>query len=471
MYYNPSLYYPSSRPNSEQQYRQDSHSVSYSPPQSSPLSSSPYVASQSPPPYNTSPLSGIAFSQQHQQQHYPSSFTPFVPLQYPPNRTLAQFNNSSSSETPSFPFVTAVPPTQAPWEVSDVFEQQQSYSAPSSTTTTPSTSPMNVSPLMNTHSGVASGISEPNQYESPPAVYATYNYTPSSPSPPSTPTQPHHYVMEPPSQLKSARLTFPAGYPSFMEPNSHPAMYSQTPHQMFMVPLSQNMGNNGSMGNNGNITAATGSTLQKKRAHTELALVPPPNFIPGAEFKRVRTDRLSSVSIAFYTAGTVFPPDTVAIPVSPNAFPDGSQSLTLRATSTTTGSMMTYRFIATPPTFPAKKKSGQPAWIESGLQAFFEQQVIKGSKSLTVLGSELMMMTQEEAARRLGISSTRLCRKWSQTMAPRKWPYRTHIKIEREMHQLRMNYTTNEKPAFVKRRLDELEAQRATNMDPAFILI
>jgi len=195
--------------------------------------------------------------------------------------------------------------------------------------------------------------------------------------------------------------------------------------------------------------------------------------------KKAKSDNPSSLVFSIVDSPFTIEETPFVLSVPPSAFCNSAhgragspQSLTVRATSSNnTKASLLYKFCANSASFPAKKKSSSPAWLEKGLQAYFETHLIKGSKILTVLTSDLVTMTQEEAAQMLGISSTRLCRKWTQTMAPRKWPYRMHVKIERELHQLRVNYGAVEKPAFVYKRLEELELLKAKNMEPAFILI
>eukprot|EP01112_Ceratiomyxa_fruticulosa_P016603 TRINITY_DN5047_c0_g1_i1.p1 TRINITY_DN5047_c0_g1~~TRINITY_DN5047_c0_g1_i1.p1 ORF type:complete len:554 (-),score=122.31 TRINITY_DN5047_c0_g1_i1:161-1597(-) len=149
-----------------------------------------------------------------------------------------------------------------------------------------------------------------------------------------------------------------------------------------------------------------------------------------------------------------------------------SQPATQPSSSAPKSNPKVYKFHPNPLCFPQKTKEDKPPWTEQGLSEFLESQVVKGSKVLLKLGSDIMTLTQEEAAAKLGISPTRLCRKWSQTMGPRKWPYRAHVKVEREIAQLKAGYQDQEQmPDHVKERLDSLEELKKKILEPAFILV
>jgi transposase-like protein len=59
---------------------------------------------------------------------------------------------------------------------------------------------------------------------------------------------------------------------------------------------------------------------------------------------------------------------------------------------------------------------------------------------------ELLTMKQSEAARILGISPSMLSKRWREAMNGRKWPYRVHRKLQKEINSIVTLMDDNKNP-------------------------
>eukprot|EP01113_Clastostelium_recurvatum_P042918 TRINITY_DN700_c0_g1_i1.p1 TRINITY_DN700_c0_g1~~TRINITY_DN700_c0_g1_i1.p1 ORF type:complete len:434 (-),score=111.33 TRINITY_DN700_c0_g1_i1:93-1394(-) len=230
-------------------------------------------------------------------------------------------------------------------------------------------------------------------------------------------------------------------------------------------------------------------TSPLRQAHTlgKRSQEPRPSSPLIMQPKRNKAESRLEIEYAFVEADTITPTDTVTTilvpeyafrPLKDTANPTTTITqdtmLILRATTMPEGLETFYKFLPTPLPYQVKSKSNTPVYADRGLKHFLEEQLIKLSKQFKLLTKDMITCTQEEAAHALGVSSTRLCRKWVQTMAYRKWPHRTHAKIERELQQLRTTYAATseaDKLPFVTRRVSDLEAAMQANMLHAFIVL
>jgi transposase-like protein len=88
---------------------------------------------------------------------------------------------------------------------------------------------------------------------------------------------------------------------------------------------------------------------------------------------------------------------------------------------------------------------------------------------IIILNEELLTMRQAAAARRLGMSSSALSKRWREAMKGRKWPYRIHCKLEKEIKELMAQHKGPNRPSDVERKLCMLIEQRNENIEPAMI--
>jgi len=78
-------------------------------------------------------------------------------------------------------------------------------------------------------------------------------------------------------------------------------------------------------------------------------------------------------------------------------------------------------------------------------------------------------MRQAAAAHRLGMSSSALSKRWREAMKSRKWPYRIHCKLEKEIKDILAQHKGPNRPPDVERKLNILIDQRRENIEPAAI--
>jgi hypothetical protein len=70
---------------------------------------------------------------------------------------------------------------------------------------------------------------------------------------------------------------------------------------------------------------------------------------------------------------------------------------------------------------------------------------------------------------KLGMSSSALSKRWREAMKGRKWPYRIHCKLDKEISDLMTQRKGPNRPAEVDRKLSMLLEQRRENIEPAII--
>jgi len=88
---------------------------------------------------------------------------------------------------------------------------------------------------------------------------------------------------------------------------------------------------------------------------------------------------------------------------------------------------------------------------------------------IVFLSEDLLTIRQAAAARRMGMSSSALSKRWRETMKGRKWPYRIHCKLEKEIKELLQQHKGPARPPDIERKLCILLDQRRENIQPAMI--
>jgi hypothetical protein len=83
-----------------------------------------------------------------------------------------------------------------------------------------------------------------------------------------------------------------------------------------------------------------------------------------------------------------------------------------------------------------------------------------------VVPSELMKMKQGSAALQLGIPASTFSKRWRESLPDRKWPFRTHRKLEKSMKMLLI---MQKKGHNVAKDMERLRQQQEENLLPAVI--
>lgn len=97
-----------------------------------------------------------------------------------------------------------------------------------------------------------------------------------------------------------------------------------------------------------------------------------------------------------------------------------------------------------------------------------QQYQIREGEKYFLLTPELLKLKQSDAAAKLDIHPSTFSKKWRQSLPDRKWPYRKHCKIERQISRLKeqgqAGDTTND-------HIQELINLREKNLEPAVIVV
>ena len=100
-----------------------------------------------------------------------------------------------------------------------------------------------------------------------------------------------------------------------------------------------------------------------------------------------------------------------------------------------------------------------------------------GAKATYIDITPYLNMPQKEAARRLGIPTSTLSKRWKEAVRCRKWPYRTICKLDKEIMALLQNIPqdyntrTNQLPEEIETTLGYLLRKRQEELQPVIIRV
>eukprot|EP00026_Physarum_polycephalum_P015128 Phypoly_transcript_15747.p1 GENE.Phypoly_transcript_15747~~Phypoly_transcript_15747.p1 ORF type:complete len:240 (+),score=69.70 Phypoly_transcript_15747:154-873(+) len=117
---------------------------------------------------------------------------------------------------------------------------------------------------------------------------------------------------------------------------------------------------------------------------------------------------------------------------------------------------------------PSKPKPQQPVtpYRPSFLPPTKKSLKRESLKRNLVVPSELMKMKQGSAALQLGIPASTFSKRWRESLPDRKWPFRTHRKLEKSMKMLLI---MQKKGHNVTKDMERLRQQQEENLLPAVI--